>query len=310
MKVAVVGAGFAGLAAVWHLLEKNCTVTLFDGGEGASVVSTGLLHPFVGKQALPSLYAKEGIEEAKKLLQIAESTLGRPVAEENGILRPAITDQQKKDFRLQGIWWEAEEVQRRVPGAAKAPGLWIPEGITVYSRLYLQGLWLACEKRGAKREKKKVALKDLVDFDRVILATGAGTLQFEECRHLPLKCTIGQSLICRWPERIPISLLSQGHITPTEDPAFCQVGSTYEHASEPDPKKALELLEKVALFYPPARDFKIVEIRCGVRIAPMQGYLPITDQINPKTWVLTGFGSRGLLYHALFAKNQVNFWLG
>jgi len=306
MKVAVVGAGVAGLAAVWHLLQKKCEVTVFDTGGSASSVSTGLLHPFPGKQALPSWRADEGMEATAELLQIAESALGRPVAEAKGILRPAITEQQKKDFSSRGIWWEAEEVLKQLPLAAPAPALWIPNGITVYSKLYLQGLWLACEKLGAQREQRGVSLSDLKDFDKTILATGAATLQFEECRHLPLKCTIGQSLICRWPERLPLSLVSQGHITPTEDPAFCQIGSTYEHTSEPDPKKAVELLEKAALFYPPARDYKIVEIRSGVRISPINGYQPLIAQIAPKVWVFTGLGSRGLLYHALLARDLVH----
>ena len=99
-----------------------------------------------------------------------------------------------------------------------------------------------------------------------------------------------------------MSLLSNAHITPTEDPELCLIGSTYEHTEKPDPKKALELLQKAALFYPPAKDFKIVEIRSGVRLSPRVGYKPIVEKINPKTWVFTGLGSRGLIYHALFAK--------
>jgi glycine/D-amino acid oxidase-like deaminating enzyme len=123
---------------------------------------------------------------------------------------------------------------------------------------------------------------------------------------LPLKTTIGQSLLCKWPNKLPYSLLGEGHITPTEDPHFCQVGSTYEHTSQPTPQKALDLLKKVALFYPPAIDFEIVEVRAGVRIAPKVGYLPLIQKISAKTWVFTGLGSRGLLYHALLAKDLVD----
>ncbi len=276
MKTAIVGAGYAGLATAWHLLQNKEDVTVFDGGEGASHVSTGLLHPAPGRRAVPTWRAEEGMKASIELLEIASQE--RRVFEQTGILRIATTEEQKKDFG--------------------GNTLWMPEGITVYSRLYLEGLRRACSK--ARFERQWIRdLQELKDFDRIVLTTGAETLQWVD---LPLKKTIGQCLICRCPEPLKMSFLSHGHITPTEDPEFCLVGSTYEHTEKPDPKKALELLDKAALFYPPAKEFKVMEIRSGVRISPKVGYLPIVQKIGPKTWVFTGLGSRGLIYHALLAK--------
>lgn len=242
MRVAVVGAGIAGLSVVWHLLQKNCDVAVFDRGGGASSASTGLLHPFPGREAQRSWRADEGMEAAKELLQIASQE--RPVFEASGLLRFAVTERQKEEFK--------EDSSLYLPKAAKGPVMWVPEGITVYSRLYLEGLWKACAQ--AKRVSQSVSLNELDAFDAIVLAAGSGTLQFPECRHFPLKRTIGQSLICRWPERLPFPLLASGHIVPTEDPEHCQVGSTYEHTEQPDPQKALQLLDKCALFYPPAKE--------------------------------------------------------
>lgn len=276
MKIAIVGAGYAGLAVAWNLCQKQQDVTVFDGGQGASHVSTGLLHPSPGRKAIPIWRAEEGMKAAIELLEAA--SVDRPVFVKNGILRIATTDEQRKDFG--------------------GDTLWNPDGITVFSRLYLEGLKKAC--KGAKFSSHWVQnLKELNDFDAIVLATGADTLQWAD---LPLKRTIGQCLICRWKEPISMSLLSHGHITPTEDPEYCLVGSTYEHTEKPDPKKALQLLEKAAIFYPPAKDFEVVEIRSGVRISPKEGYRPLIEQIGPKTWVFAGLGSRGLIYHALFAK--------
>lgn len=300
MRIAVVGAGLAGLAAVWHLLQKGHDVTLFDGkgiGGGASGVSTGLLHTSPGRQAIPSWRADEGMKATLELLQIASQE--RPVYIQNGILRLAITEQQKIDFKKQPGWLENHSLPKATPG----PALWIPEGITVYSRLYLEGLWKACQ--GAKLEKQTIhSLQELDSFDLIVLACGEAIRRFAD---LPLSYTIGQTLLCRWPEPLPVSLLSHGHITPTENPELCQVGSTYEHTPEPDPKKALELLEKVALFYPPAKDFQIVEIRSGVRVSPKVGYRPLIEKISHKALVFTGLGSRGLLYHALISRVLNNF---
>jgi glycine/D-amino acid oxidase-like deaminating enzyme len=77
----------------------------------------------------------------------------------------------------------------------------------------------------------------------------------------------------------------------------------------PDPKKALQLLEKAKKIYPGAKEFEIVGIQVGVRIAPKIGYWPILQRVDSKTWVFTGLGSRGLMYHALLAKRLSNCFL-
>jgi len=304
MRIAIIGAGMAGLSVCWHLLSLGQEVTLFDPqgiGGGASGVSTGLLHPFPGLSALRSWNSAAGMAATEELLQIAERASKKVVAEKTGLFRPAITDRQKRDyfFRSQNdedaIWQEHPVF---------GPGIWISQGITVYSQLYLQGLWQACE--GASLVKEKVtSLKELEAYDQVVITAGFESSHFEECKHLSLKPTKGQALLCRWPKRLEFSLLSQGHITPTENPDFCQIGSTYERSFQDgnvDPSKALELKEKVALFYPPAMDFEVVEIRAGIRISPINGYRPIVAQLNHKVWVFTGLGSRGFLYHALYGK--------
>ena len=295
-RLAVVGSGFAGLSVVWHALQKGYEVTLFDPagiGAGASGVSTGLLHPFPGKTASLSWKARDGMEATRALLLVAKSALSCPVASYTGIFRPAITESQKQSFRQnkEALWKEVS-----LPGMPPTEGLWIEEGITVFSRLYLKGLWLASEKMGAVFIQEKFSQPHL--FDRIVFAMGSETTTLEECKHLPVRTAIGQSLVCEWDHPLPFSLASQGYITLTEDPSLCQVGSTYEHTLEPDPKKALALIHQVSYFYPPALHFKIKEIRSGKRVAPKEGHQPIIAQISPKAWVFTGLGSRGLLYHA------------
>ncbi len=281
MKIAIVGAGLAGLASAWHLLQKGFDVTVFDGGEGASHVSTGLLHSCPGKKAKPTWAADEGMKAAIELLEVA----GLDTFLRNGILRFACNEEQRREF-------------------GRDP-LWIPEGITVFSRRYLAGLKNACSKARFIQHRVR-DMNELKEFDRIVLTIGAETLAWA---NLPLKKTIGQCLVCRCKEPISISLLSQGHITPTEEADICLVGSTYEHTEKPDPKKALGLIEQVAQFYPKAREFNVLEIFSGVRIAPKVGYRPLLEKKDPKTWVFTGLGSRGLIYHSLFGKMLVDSFL-
>jgi len=305
MKVAIIGAGLAGLSTCWHLCQfPLIQTTLFDPkgiGGGASGIAAGLLHPFPGKRALRSWDAAKGIQETRILIEISEKTLNRSVCEVTGIFRPAVTTQQKKDFSVRA---KEDEDAQWLEHSDFGPGLWIRHGITLYSRLYLDGLWNACQTKGAAMIQHAISsLQDLDAFDAIILAAGFETLRFAP--HLPLQVTKGQTLICRWPERLPFSLVSQGHIAPTENPSFCHIGSTYEHdyfSLEPDQSVILELIEKTAKFYPPVRDFDVIEVRAGARISRPKGYRPIVEKLNIKTWVFTGLGSRGMLYHAWLGK--------
>ena len=93
MKIAIVGAGYAGLSACWHLLQRNAEVTLFDEkgvGAGASGASTGLLHPYPAKLARRSLRADEAMREALALIEIA----GQDTASHTGIVRLAMSEEQ------------------------------------------------------------------------------------------------------------------------------------------------------------------------------------------------------------------------
>lgn len=308
MKIAVVGAGYAGLALSWNLLQfPEVQVSLFDGrgvAGGASGVSTGLLHPYVAKRARPAHRFEEAMAAATSLINIAEQTLGRTVALRSGVFRFAMTPEQMEEFPQRPEYWNEERVKEKFPQASSVPGLWIPGGMTVFSRLYLQGLFRAAEKKGAEFHREEiVSLDQLKDYDLVVLASGHEILRFPECKDLPLKTRKGQALICRIPAScgpLPCSIIGAGYLTLMEDPTLCQIGSTYENEFDRD--RAMALREKISAFFPPARDFEVLQISSGVRIAQKLETVPLVQQIDERCWVFTGLGSRGLLYHALFGK--------
>lgn len=316
-RIAVVGAGLAGLAVSWYCLQdETAQVTLFDAqgiGAGASGASTGLLHLYVGKEAKLSWKAEAAYQESLCLLQEAEKASSVPVCQRSGLLRLAITEEQKKDFlaatereETQLAWWKEEQVQAFLPEAAAVCAIWDASALTVFSNIYLQSLFQTCQKQGLLFEQREISSsQELGSYDAVIFALGANAFSFLETKHLPLMQTKGQALLCRSSHPLPCALLSHGHITPTPDPSLYQVGSTYERVFsswDPDPEKEKELLEKAARFYPPAAQFQVVQRGCGVRVSPRVGYLPFAEQIGPKQWVFTGLGSRGLLYHAYLGK--------
>lgn len=328
MNIAIIGAGFCGVAVAWHLLNSthlfpHLKVTLFDAegiGAGASGASAGLLHPYAGAHAKLNWRGKEGFEATCQLLSVASQALNAPVTvEDQGILRLALTSAQQQDFQkspaLQNPhveWLESDQTQALVKGCAAFPGLWIKNGLTIYPQLYLQGLWTACMRLGAQFEKRQInSLSELKEFSLCIIAAGAFVRSIDELKELPLKSVKGQVLELAWPDALPslpCALNSHVYILMKPSKASCLVGATYEkefaNASFNLETARQEILPKTALMLPPLSIASIIGGNAGLR-AVTSNHLPMIKQINSKTWVLTGMGSKGLLYHALMAKELV-----
>jgi glycine/D-amino acid oxidase-like deaminating enzyme len=279
-RIAIIGAGFAGLAAAYYLSE-NFQVFIYDKkgiGGGASGISSGLLHPYPGEKGRRSWHAKEALEEAKELLKIAEGQVGKPVAEYGGIFRKGECINPGEDVEL-------------LPDGS----YFIKSGITVFPELYLEGLWKACEKRGVQLVLQNVgSLDELKEFDHIVIAAGAGIRNFPECSHLKINFVKGQVLTVE--KTIERSVSSKRYFAVTADPNICHLGATYERdftSEAPCKEKAVALLEP---------EPKVLECRAGIRVTNPAHYFPIVEQINLKAWAVTALGSRGLLYHAYLGK--------
>ncbi len=92
----------------------------------------------------------------------------------------------------------------------------------------------------------------------------------------------------------------------------CLAGSTYERnfsSSAIDVGVAQkEICPKLASIYPPLQDAKIINCHTGIRVSAPQ-HLPFLKKVNDRCIVLTGMGSKGLLYHALFAQRLTELLL-
>ncbi|ESW10422.1 hypothetical protein PHAVU_009G208100 [Phaseolus vulgaris] len=176
-RCAVLGAGFAGLSVVWHLLkqspkELNLRVDVYDEvgiGGGASGMSGGLLHPYSPKVKL----LWEGAQcwkESMELLRAAEEAsvckdyrteesaedMEAFVVHKRGILRPA-TDMKNMiklnenvktclpSCRVQTL--NNGEAQSLLPGVYLPfnTAFYMPEALNINSRHYLQALFRGCE---------------------------------------------------------------------------------------------------------------------------------------------------------------------
>ena len=300
MSIAIIGGGFAGVATAWHLTHTyNFQVTLFDPagiGGGPSGMAAGLLHPYAGAHAKLNWRGHEGMAASLKLLQRVPQA-----AQNTGLLRPAFTKDQETDFALSAE--KNSDVQWTSNSLVNKPGIFISNAWTVDCKKYLEGLWKDCPNATLKIEKID-HLDELEKFDVVVIATAFSALEFANIKLTAVK---GQLLQVEWPEDLPplpFPISSQAYIVMQPDKKSCIIGSTFEKGFSsplPDIKKAsAELKPKYTQMIPGLENAKIIDCRAGVRAATPD-HRPLIRQINARTWIFTGLGSKGLLYHALIA---------
>ncbi len=320
-RVAIVGAGYAGLAVSYYLteLKKELSLTLFDSaslGENTSGMAVGLMHPYMGIFAKKSWKAEEAMQESLKLFQIVEKELAFSVFSQKGIFRPLLELRQKEPFETLCQkeplvhWWKEERVRSRF-GSFLFPGcegIFLEKGVLVESKKYLQGLWQIVEKRGVCRVLRNISsLKELKDFDTIFICTGARTLELIPSFSSFLQKRKGQVIEGEWDfDPLFCPVLGRGHITFQR--GSCFLGSTYELETccdEGSRRKREELLARIAAFLPLVGKMRIRNIFSGTRLFQSKSYLPYVGSLDERVKILTAFGSRGLLYHAFFAKKLV-----
>ncbi len=274
------------------------------------------MHTYAGLHAKLNAKGVEGYRATRELLDIASQAAGSPVYTASGLLRLAMSETNLRDYTLCAQkytadvqLWTAEQCQKVIPALPPFSGIYIQSALAVHSERYLHGLWQACVSRGGHHRAIAIqALSELKEYDAVALCTGATAPHLLAAYNLPLTAVKGQILELEWPRDVPplpIPLNTQAYLMMQPDNKSCIAGSTYEHHFAnllPQVDVAVrEIMPKVAVMYPPLKDAKIIGCKAGVR-ASTPDHMPLLKQLDPRTWVLTGMGSKGLLYHALYAK--------
>lgn len=289
------------------LKQGGVEVTLFDRngpGSGASGVSAGLLHPYTGPHAKVPPNGLQAFQEARQLLQeIAPEALRA-----DGILRLAMSDLQRESFsrtsqNYADVRW-IPDCRSIYPHLIHTPGILIKEGLLVDSQRYLETLWQHCYTQGALFVKEEiVTLASFDSYDHVVIALGAETALLPELSSLPLRQVKGQIIRIKWPTAIPqlpLPITGNAYIVPGNE---VTIGATYEKPPFVDSSDFAqqELLPKIAEMIALLNSVEVLSSGSGLR-AVLPGHLPLVKQIKERSWLITGFGSKGLLYHAFLAK--------
>lgn len=319
MKIAIIGAGFAGLGCAKFLTDSGASVTIFDEkgvGGGASSVCSGLLHPYPGFGCRRSFKAREALSCAKELIRLAEANTPKQVSSQNGIFRKALTVEQKE--RLLSHVVEYGDVEQTGDNL-----FLIHSGITVHSKNYLEGLFRYLQNKGVELRIQKInTLDELKFFDHIVIAAGYGVREFVECGDLKIKFLKGQILHLKGKPPYERSFISKGYVAHLGSSTEFELGSTYEREfvdDLPDLARAKELfysnnsknweLGERVLENARSPSYLVAnpqgEILCckaAVRVCNRSHYLPIIQQVTKRAHVFTALGSRGLLYHGLFGR--------
>ncbi len=290
MKISIVGAGFAGLAAAWWAKKKGYEVEIWDPagpGGAASGVAAGLLHMYGGVRSSRAKGVEEAFEEAEQLIAIA----GEEIVICRGLLRKWRNSREEKAFRKLAKRYDDVEL--------RDDAIWIPKAYAIDCKQYCRRLLLAS---GAKLKKEKVESLSSLDSDRVIVAAGHKSSSFSELSHLPLKGVKGQLLhLKRNKLQLAHALNCGGYVVPAQDSETLFAGATFEHEyeNEKPTEEAYELVYK--RLGPLIPKLPLIQTVAGIRCTTSD-HKPVAEWIDERIGVISALGSKGLLWHALLAK--------
>ena len=311
MKIAIIGSGIAGLSLTWYLkhFDPNLHITVFDPEEVKNRTSAlaFLLHPFISQRCQLNWKGREAFAKSRELIEHVSNKTKKCFFKSTPLLKlsnyePFRNKLKKSAMTYVETKW-AEETQFGFPG------VWIESALQLNASSYLFHLESLCKQQGVIFKTELFNSEQTDSFDQIIYTTGSQTTNIEYFKNLPFSKIKGQILKLKWnfqqyPMSFPITAY-KCHALPSLDSKYLYVGSTYErnyNNAKPNLKEAMnKLWPHLVHWLPQAKKKDIVDVSSGIRLnAPHR--LPIIYRFNPKIWLYTAMGSKGLLYHAYLSE--------
>jgi len=317
MHIAILGAGYAGIATAWYLARAGAKVTVYDPAGiagGASGMAAGLLHPYMGLDAKRAWRADEALQCTRQLLEAAQPHALSPIIRSQGIVRLAYSDRQHNSYFICSqqhddvTWWDSIETAAHLSAVTPTSAIYIQGGWSIDSHTYVSSLWAACRTMNCTFVQKAGNPNHLAATqDAVVVAAGYTTQALLPEAVLPLRPVKGQLVQLPWPAQLPPlthPVNSHVYIIMSSDNKTCLVGATYEKVDDSEVDLSVawaELKPKAAKIIPRLADQIPINGWAGVRCSTPQ-HLPVMGCAHSNVWYLAGFGSKGLLYHGLYAQ--------
>lgn len=333
----VAGAGLAGAVAAFHLSQTYRVLVLEADvpASGASGLAAGIANPLMSLWARPVWRMEEAVAALEELI---EAVGAADLIRRDGLLRPASDARQAEAFERvarerpdQATWLSSAASVERFPAVAAPHGaLWNGTAMVVETAAFVRRLLDRARHNGAELRTGAVLMGWEEDQDairvrfrsdgagarvtthRLLLAVGREYVDFPELVRLRLHAVKGQLVRVRRPAPLidlP-HLAGRGYVLVESDSLV--LGSSYEHRFcdlDPNPDQTRAILATTSEMVPALADADVLEERTGVRVTvpgirlPMVGPLP--DQ--PRVWLFTGLGSKGLLMAPLVGRQLTNY---
>ncbi|MCC5941493.1 MAG: FAD-dependent oxidoreductase [Balneolaceae bacterium] len=260
--VVILGAGIAGLSATDEFLNRGLSCLVIDSklfGNGATSAPMLLANPATGRRAKKTWQAEESFALISDFLERVQSGSKTPFFENNGVLRPALTEDISKDFERSPqkyewpdnwlTWLPRSEFSKEYPFFGDHyGGLIVENSLSINGPEFIKASleylsakgaeFLECTQQYSYSQKSNQWIFELnhqktVSSKMVVDATGFGQTQSERWNFLPLHAVKGQTATFRFEDELPLnhSVSSLGYMAfMSHYPTQLTVGSTYEHS--------------------------------------------------------------------------------
>lgn len=322
--VLIVGAGLAGASSAFHLQKAGmevCVLCSNELGPSASHIGGGLVNAMMARKGRPPWMVGESLAALDTMGVNTSKTLpghGAP------LYRPARDLEQANFFRDQasshphlGSFREGSDLPPYLNYLRAPHGLLeVHHGAAVdlenVASAWLHGIdqqavdpeWTIEESEGTITLSSSAGT---FRGKRLLLCMGAGTLSHPLTSSLNLHGIKGQIIRLEKPDALPERLppISGSAYLVDGGDGSVWVGSTFERnwsSMEPTAAGREELLHRAAEIIPSLKSARVLEQRAAQRVTVPGTRLPMVGPLRKGSgiWVLTGLGSKGMLYSALF----------
>lgn len=334
--VAVFGAGLSGLAVTHYLVRNGLNVLLIDPykkKKSSPGAPAGLVNPATGRKAKKSWESENCYHALKENLKLLSNETGKELFKAGGVLRPAITEELAGYFKRSFeefdwpenwvSWLDEGETRQLNPDVAPNYGaLFLHCGLTVFVNYYLDsyreylqnkgvefwGVHAGYQRSESSGHRITGESGERAEVEKVIVAAGANSTDFEEWRPLPVHHVKGQLVVFRTKKDLAWdhAVSALGYILPLGKNRLV-TGSTYEHqfdSLQTTDQAYEQILQKFRKMLPDlgASVEKTGQL-AGVRVTT-PNYLPVIGE-HPgieNLFIYTGMGSKGLLFSEYVAK--------
>lgn len=337
----IFGAGIAGLSCADAFLQKRRTCVVIDPnqpGKGTSGSPGMLVNPATGRRARKAWKAKECFELISDLLERVQAETDQLFFEENGVIRPALTQKLANNFKRSPEkydwpdnwieWLPKDEFSERFPiFEHHFGGLFVKKAMTVNGSIFMKVFAEYLAKRDVitefesnyqLRQDQEDWIAEIDNGSRykskvVIDATGFNQVQSGEWDFLNLHLVKGQTATFFFDGPLPLnsSISSLGYMAfLNNQPNLLTVGSTYEHDFdhlETDKEGSKYLKKKLEKTLPGWVEKSSSEDQwSGVRVT-VQDRKPVIGAHPEKKglYIIGALGSKGLLMGRFLAGELV-----